>query len=178
MPVPLVQKGKTVFASKRIFASLHCRASLAFSRSSASVCWRKSGRVCSALAIFSLAVTGRPDLFWCNAQRFSDQSFAFWPVAVKGIRLRGGRQPGLTGQRRQRSAPLSQPGDNVGGMPVLLHHAVTSSINFTPSAVRIQRGALSSAAKHQTSSHSNPVSVCSIVGSSACPVRSCSSVSE
>lgn len=36
MPVPLVQKGKNVFASKRFFVNLSCRASLAFSRSSAS----------------------------------------------------------------------------------------------------------------------------------------------
>jgi hypothetical protein len=52
--------------------------------------------------------------------------------------------------------PLFQRRDNVGGMPVRLHHAVTSSINFTPSAVRSQRGAFISAAKYQTSSHNNP----------------------
>jgi hypothetical protein len=43
MPVPLVQKGKTVFASKSIFANLHCRALLAFSRSSDSKAIRRSG---------------------------------------------------------------------------------------------------------------------------------------
>jgi len=43
--VPLAQKGKTVFASKRFFASLHCRASLAFSRSSDSIAIRRSGEV-------------------------------------------------------------------------------------------------------------------------------------
>lgn len=155
-----------------------CRASLVFSRSSASKRWQKSGRVCFTLVVFRLAVAGRPDLFWRNTQRFGDQPFAFGPVAVKGICQRGGHQPRLTRQRRQRGAPFSQPGDDVGGMPVLLHHAVTSSINFTPSAVRIHRGALSSAAKHQTNSHINPVSVCSIFGSSALPIRSCASVSE
>ncbi|EAA5376459.1 hypothetical protein DV575_20570 [Salmonella enterica] len=45
MPVPLVQKGKTHFASKRLFASLHCRASLAFSRSSDSKAIRRSGEM-------------------------------------------------------------------------------------------------------------------------------------
>ncbi|MBX4669864.1 hypothetical protein DJ548_22020 [Klebsiella grimontii] len=44
-PVPMVQKGKTVFASKRIFASLDCRASLAFSRSSDSKAIRRSGEI-------------------------------------------------------------------------------------------------------------------------------------
>ncbi|EFW2863971.1 hypothetical protein V9Y99_12075 [Salmonella enterica] len=42
MPVPLAQKGKTVFASKRLFASLNCRASLVFSRSSDSKAIRRS----------------------------------------------------------------------------------------------------------------------------------------
>ncbi|HFZ8106561.1 TPA: hypothetical protein ACIO8I_004785, partial [Salmonella enterica subsp. enterica serovar Lexington] len=42
MPVPLAQKGKTVFASKRLFANLNCRASLAFSRSSDSKAIRRS----------------------------------------------------------------------------------------------------------------------------------------
>ncbi|EOY8930057.1 hypothetical protein [Enterobacter hormaechei] len=43
MPEPLAQKEKTVFASKRFFASLNCRASLAFSRSSDSKAIRRSG---------------------------------------------------------------------------------------------------------------------------------------
>lgn len=43
MPVPLVQKGKTVFASKRLFANRSCRASLAFTRSSDSKAIRRSG---------------------------------------------------------------------------------------------------------------------------------------
>ncbi|EBU9775319.1 hypothetical protein DM304_22880 [Salmonella enterica subsp. enterica serovar Kumasi] len=43
MPVPLAQKGKTVFASKRLFANLNCRASLVFSRSSDSKAIRRSG---------------------------------------------------------------------------------------------------------------------------------------
>ncbi|CRH34295.1 hypothetical protein BN1183_BA_01740 [Pantoea ananatis] len=43
--------------------------------------------------------------------------------------------------------PVFQGRNNVGGMPVLLCHAVTSPINFTPSAVRSQRGASISAAK-------------------------------
>lgn len=45
MPVPLVQKGKTVCASKRIFANLNCRASLACSRSSDSKAIRRSGEM-------------------------------------------------------------------------------------------------------------------------------------
>ncbi len=36
--------------------------------------------------------------------------------------------------------PAFQHRNNVGGMSVLLHHAATSLINFTPSAVRSQRG--------------------------------------
>lgn len=43
MPVPMVQKEKTVFALKRIFASLHCRASLAFSRSFDGKAIRRAG---------------------------------------------------------------------------------------------------------------------------------------
>ena len=75
----------------------------------------------------------------------------------------------ICGKRRTATPLLFQRRDNVGGMPVGLYHAVTSSINFTLFTVRSQRGALSSAAKYQTSSHSNPVSVCSIFGSNAPP---------
>ncbi|EEE5377535.1 hypothetical protein NVZ35_002664 [Salmonella enterica] len=50
--MPLAQKEKTVFASKRFFASLHCRASLAFSRSSTCTCGQKIGSVGFALAVF------------------------------------------------------------------------------------------------------------------------------
>ncbi|EFP4584274.1 hypothetical protein HX910_002080 [Salmonella enterica] len=45
MPEPLAQKGKTVFAPKRLFANLNCRASLAFSRSSDSKAIRRSGEM-------------------------------------------------------------------------------------------------------------------------------------
>lgn len=58
---------------------------------------------------------------------------------------------------RQRRSPLFQHRNNVGGMSVLLHHAATSLINFTPSAVRSQRGDLSPSVKFQTSSHRSPV---------------------
>lgn len=153
-----------------------CRASLAFSRPSACTCRQKIRRV--GLAIFRLTVAGRPDFFRRNAQRFGDQPFAFGPATGNGVCQRGGGQPGFAGNGGQRRSPLFQRRDNVGGMPVLLHHAVTPSINFTPSAVRIQRGAFSSAAKYQTSSHKSPVSVRSIFGSNARPVRSCASESE
>ncbi|ECI2352537.1 hypothetical protein HJ61_01290 [Salmonella enterica subsp. enterica] len=42
-PVPLAQKGKIVFALKRFFVNLNCRASLAFSRPSDSKAIRRSG---------------------------------------------------------------------------------------------------------------------------------------
>ncbi|EDH7633136.1 hypothetical protein CB562_07440 [Salmonella enterica subsp. enterica serovar Togba] len=45
MPVPLAQKEKTVFASKRIFVNRNCRASLVFSRSSDSKAIRRSGEM-------------------------------------------------------------------------------------------------------------------------------------
>ena len=79
---------------------------------------------------------------------------------------------------RQRRSPLFQHRNNVGGMPVLLHHAATSLINFTPSAVRSQRGALSPSVKYQTSSHSSPVRVCSIFGSAGRSSRSWSSARQ
>ncbi|EAR7914021.1 hypothetical protein E2B89_17105 [Salmonella enterica] len=44
-PVSMAQKGKTVFASKRLFANLNCRASLVFSRSSDSKAIRRSGEM-------------------------------------------------------------------------------------------------------------------------------------
>lgn len=47
MPVSMVQKGKTVCASKRIFANLRCRASLAFSRSSDNRAIRRTGELFS-----------------------------------------------------------------------------------------------------------------------------------
>lgn len=72
---------------------------------------------------------------------------------------------------RQRRSPLFQHRNNVGGMPVLLHHAATSLINFTPSAVRSQRGALSPSVKYQTSSHSSPVRVCSILAPPGVPAE-------
>lgn len=63
--------------------------------------------------------------------------------------------------------PFSQARDNIGGVPVGLRHAGLPSITCMPSAVCIQRGAFRSAAKYQTSSHSSPVSVVSVSGSSA-----------
>lgn len=64
------------------------------------------------------------------------------------------------------------------GGPVLLHHAATLPINFTQSAVRNQRGAFSPSVKYQTSSHNNPVSVFSVLGSAVRSSRSWSSVRQ
>lgn len=120
-----------------------CRASLAFSRSSASRADRRSGE--SVLTRPEIA--RRPDLLWRNTQRFGDQPFTFGPVPYQRICQRGGCQPRLAGNRRQRRPLLFQRRDDVGRMPVRLHHSTTPSINFTPSAVRGQRGAFISAAK-------------------------------
>lgn len=45
--------------------------------------------------------------------------------------------------------PFSQARNNIGRMLVRRHHAATSSISFTPLAIRIPQDALSSSAKYQ-----------------------------
>ncbi len=82
------------------------------------------------------------------------------------------------GNLSQRCSLFSQARDNIGGVPVGLHHAGLPSITCMPSAVRIQRGAFRSAAKYQTSSHSSPVSVVSVSGSSAWPFSICVSARQ
>ncbi|EOX8515233.1 hypothetical protein AIT96_001622 [Salmonella enterica subsp. indica] len=45
MPVPLARTGKTVFALKRFFVNLRCRASLVLSRSSDGKAIRRAGEM-------------------------------------------------------------------------------------------------------------------------------------
>lgn len=165
----LVQKEKTVFAFKRFF---HCRASLAVSRVSTSKAAGSAGEP----VLRHVAIAGRPDVLRRHLQRVRNHLLAFRPVAVQRVCQRGGRQPRLAGERRQRGAALSQGGDNVSRMPVRLRHAITSSINFTPSVVRIQRGALISAAKYSTSSDNSQLSCSSSCGGNVRHNKTCASV--
>lgn len=82
---------KNCFCVKKVFVSLHCRTSLAFSRSSDSKAIRRSGE--NILAVFRTEIAGRPDLLWRSTQCFGDQPFTFGPVPYQCICQRGGRQP-------------------------------------------------------------------------------------
>lgn len=126
---------------------LSCRASLAFSRPPTRKGRQKIGRICLPYRYSDLRSR---DGQICSGLTSNASAINLSPLGQRRLRALVSVEDASPALRESAASDVPrffQCRNNVGGMPVLLHHAVTSSINFTPSDVRSQRGAFISAAK-------------------------------